>query len=98
MFNDYIWKIYLNAGGNEIVKTFESIHNDCSETSINKYAEMIMNFHKNYNPCFNISKHIFEEINQLFTDINNSDLCYGCYSLIQLTDCKYLNGDMFSNY
>lgn len=68
MFNEYMWQTYLNAGGKDVVDTFEkNLTGDYSK----KYANFIVNFHNLYCPSKAISENIKSELLDLFSDIND---------------------------
>lgn len=64
MFNDYMWKTYLNAGGQNIVDLFEK--NFISENLSNEYIDCIGKLRGAYCP----EKEIIEETNEQLFDLS----------------------------
>lgn len=55
MFNDYVWKTYLNGMGKEVVDFFEK---NLSNIFTKEYADKICVFYKTYCPSNTIKVHI----------------------------------------
>ena len=85
MFNEYMWKTYLNAGGKDVVKMFED--NFTKKMSPSYYDE-ILNLHKNICAAPIVSKRVCEDLKMLATDLKNNDFLYGCYSIIDMFNAK----------
>lgn len=71
MLNKYMWQLYLNAGGDKIVKRFE----DNFTGGLKKdYADMITELHKNYFVSSDILTNEHEQLFELcefFSDNND---------------------------
>lgn len=66
MFNEYQWKLYLNAGGREVAEMFErNLTGDFSE----EYAEIISELHKFYCPVKKVTDDIENDLLHLFSDL-----------------------------
>lgn len=77
MFNDYIWKTYLKAGGKEIAAFFEKcICDSFTEDSVRTICEL----HNVYCPSKAISEHLRSELQELSDGINIKDFgfLYAC--------------------
>lgn len=88
MFNEYVWKTYLKAGGNNVSCFFEkSLCNSFSEN----YARKICELHKVYCPSKTISEHLFSELKELSDSLNTEDFgfLYGCCSIVEMPDGNY---------
>lgn len=69
MFNDYVWKLYLDAGGRKVVEQFESFYNeDFSES----YADFIYNLHAIYCPSEDLLKETSIELENVRKDIDEN--------------------------
>lgn len=88
MFNDYIWKTYLKAGGKEIAAFFEKcICDSFTEDSVRTICEL----HNVYCPSKAISEHLRSELQELSDGINIKDFgfLYACYPMAELDDGEY---------
>lgn len=83
MFNDYIWKLYLKADGNDVVRFFEE---NLLDSFSKNYAHRIRNFHSIYCPDQAISDILFYELEDLSNSTDNADyeFLYGCYPVMNL--------------
>lgn len=85
MFNEYIWKTYLKAGGKDIVAFFERCLCDSfSEDDVHTICEL----HKVYCPE---STYLYSELKELSDGFNieNFGFLYGCYPIAELDDGEY---------
>lgn len=92
MFNEYIWQLYLNAGGKNVVQTFEN--NFANYT--NDYSEFICRLHKEYCPSNTINTQIKEHlstevIQDLYEYMNGSLFEEGEYTIITALQYIYEN-------
>lgn len=99
MFNEYVWQIYLNAGGKEIVSFFEK---NLVDEYTKEYANRICEFHKVYCPTMTIIQNSKLQLEQLHDDILSGEFLYGCYSVIGLPESENLSAnaliDKFYDY
>lgn len=81
MFNEYVWKTYLSAGGETLAKFFESsVETDFSSD----YAHKVRDFHRVFCPCETINKLLHKELLGLVEDTETDNFFYGCYSVLDL--------------
>lgn len=74
MLNKYMWQLYLNAGGDKIVKRFEDNFTDGLKKD---YADMITELHKNYFVSSDILTNEHEQLFELcefFSENNEAPL------------------------
>ena len=67
MFNEYIWKTYLNATGKEVVNFFEE--NLTNNFSI-EYAGKICEFHRAYCPSKSVNESIHSELVDVYKELS----------------------------
>lgn len=93
MWNDYVWKIYLKAGGNEIADFFRK---NLLESFSKKYANKICELHSVYCPSKEISDSLFSSLEDLSNSIaiENYGFLYGCYPILDLLDNNYSMSDI----
>ena len=68
MFNDYVWKMYLNGTGKEVVDFFEK---NLSNIFTKEYADKICVFHKTYCPSNTINKSLYDELLDVYEIISD---------------------------
>ena len=91
MFNEYVWNLYLESGGKDIVSQFE---NNLTGEHTEEYANFICKLHKEYCPSKNVNDELSNYLKQLFEDINSDEgLFYPCYTI---TDVK-MSEDSFDD-
>lgn len=89
MFNDYMWQIYLNAGGKSVVENFRCIEQDeFLKNETKKYCDFIKKLNEQYCPSQTIVNMNYDQLSLLFSDVLEGDLLYGCYGLVGLSDEK----------
>ena len=85
MFNEYMWKTYLNAGGKDVVKMFEdNLGFEMKSDFFNFVAEL----HKSICAAPIVSKRICKDIKELYEDLHSGSFLYGCYSIIDMLNAK----------
>lgn len=82
MFNEYIWQLYLNAGGNNVVQAFKSNFTNYTEN----YGEFVGNLHKEYCPSNTINTQLkellsLEVVGELYELMNGCILEDGEYTI-----------------
>jgi len=65
MFNEYQWKLYLNAGGQEIVDFFEHNLSNNGKNYSKEYAFKVRNLRENYCPCPQICEYEEDQLLEL---------------------------------
>lgn len=70
MFNDFVWDLYLEAGGKKVVDTFKHFL-DNNMTSA--YADFIDDLHKVYCPSEAVLESMSEELEDVITTIRNEE-------------------------
>ena len=68
MFNAYIWKNYLRAGGSDIVSTFE---NNLVSSVSDEYIKMVSRLRKIYCPDRRVIKQSCQQLRDLARDIKD---------------------------
>ena len=89
MFNDYIWQTYLNAGGKDVAKMFET---NLSEDGYSKsFADSIRKFQKEYCPSESVLSYTQNDLLGLFSALNEGIylLDEGEYSIATGLDALY---------
>ena len=70
MFNQYIWQLYLNAGGNKIVKCFED---NLSNEFTAEYVSFIKDLHREYQLSASILDDETEQLRNLVDFFRNGN-------------------------
>ena len=87
MFNDYVWSLYLDSGGREVVNFFEeNLSNDFSKG----YADKICEFHRAYCPSKVVNESLRRELVDTYQDVVDG-ICFleeGEYTIESAT--KYI--------
>ena len=88
MFNDYIWKNYLSAGGNQVARMFED---NFKLEFTEDYITQISAFHREYCPSKSITQQIEKQLSELRELLNNGEylLDEGEYTLESAMDFFY---------
>ena len=68
MFNDYVWQIYLNAGGKNVVELFEQ---NLSENLSLEYIKTIEKFRSSYCPVLTIIEETTQQLQTLSKDLKD---------------------------
>ena len=92
MFNNYIWQLYLNAGGNLIVDKFKTLVEDVTNTnneSVKHYPELIKKLHKSFCPSKYLNDSLKKQLQKLIEDINLDNLPYPCDAYFDHPDKAY---------
>lgn len=86
MFNDYAWKTYLKAGGNEVVEMFKR---NLTDEYTEEYADRIKEMHKAYCPSEYITDKTYNFLSRMVSLIRNEGFPVTCHSLIDMPDGTY---------
>lgn len=92
MFNDYVWKNYLDGKGKDVVSFFEKSINEDFTT---EYAEKICDLHKAYCPSKSINNILKNQLVQLYDNLLENDFLYGCYNIIEMQNEENLTIESF---
>lgn len=89
MFNDYVWQLYLNAGGREVASKFED---NLTKEFRASYADFIRGLHAVYCPSKDILDGVSDELKDLYKDLQNGIYLLGSgkYYIKTGLDCLYL--------
>ena len=85
MFNEYMWKTYLNAGGKDVVKMFED---NLGFEMKPDFFEFIAKLHKSICAAPIVSNRVCKDIKELYEDLHSGSFLYGCYSIIDMLNTK----------
>lgn len=68
MFNEYMWKTYLNAGGKDVVKMFED---NLGFEMKPDFFEFIAKLHKSICAAPIVSNRVCKDIKELYEDLHS---------------------------
>lgn len=68
MFNQYVWKLYLKSGGNQVVEMFKK---NLTEEFTAEYAAEIKRLHQAYCPSKGISEMFYDDLLHLSEELEN---------------------------
>ena len=97
MFNEYVWKLYLEANGQNTVKWFETnFQNDMTADYALKIEEMF----KVYSPKKEHPTYVYSDLHYLYEDIHseNAEFLYACYSIFDLDAEKHSRKYIFNQF
>lgn len=68
MFNNYLWKLYLQVPGKEVVRVFE---NNLNKNYTVNYSDFICKLHKEFCPSNTINEDIKFQLDSVYEDLNS---------------------------